>query len=78
MYDVGIPFIAVTYDNFELMIKAIGQFGPRLKSTGFHQVRSLYSKKKLHSRTRERIEQSMCALYRVMIEGTSEMTLLNI
>jgi len=39
MYDAGIPFNAVNYDSFQVMIESIGQFGPGMKGPSFHEVR---------------------------------------
>ncbi|GMP35730.1 hypothetical protein CsSME_00008071 [Camellia sinensis var. sinensis] len=48
MYDAGIPFNAVNYDNFGPMIDAIGQFGPGLKPPTYYMIRVLYLKKEVN------------------------------
>ncbi|XP_021656850.2 uncharacterized protein LOC110647363 [Hevea brasiliensis] len=39
MYDAGIPFSAVNYPSFQVMVESIGQFGIGLKAPTFHEVR---------------------------------------
>ncbi|KAK8941281.1 hypothetical protein KSP39_PZI010745 [Platanthera zijinensis] len=38
MYDAAIPFNAVTYRSFAVMIESIGQFGVGLKPPSYHEV----------------------------------------
>ena len=47
MYEVAIPFNAVTYPSFQPMIEAIGQYGVGMKGPTFHEVRVTNVKKKL-------------------------------
>ena len=47
MYDAGIPFNAVKYDSFKVMIEAIGQYGPGMKAPSYHEVRVPLLKKEV-------------------------------
>ncbi|KAM0024561.1 putative transcription factor/ chromatin remodeling BED-type(Zn) family [Helianthus debilis subsp. tardiflorus] len=38
-YDVGIPSNAATYDSFNAMIEAVGQFGPGMKPPSMYELR---------------------------------------
>ncbi|XP_039044369.1 uncharacterized protein LOC120183815 [Hibiscus syriacus] len=37
--DAGIPFNAATYESFQIMIEAIGQFGPGIKAPSMYELR---------------------------------------
>ncbi|XP_058010208.1 uncharacterized protein LOC110670461 [Hevea brasiliensis] len=39
MYDAAIPFNAVNYPSFQVMVESIGQFGIGMKAPSFHEVR---------------------------------------
>ncbi|PKU60999.1 hypothetical protein MA16_Dca029216 [Dendrobium catenatum] len=47
MYDAGIPFNAVNYDSFPAMVEALGQFGPGMKPSSYHEVRVTCLKKEV-------------------------------
>ncbi|KAL6342253.1 hypothetical protein AAG906_006876 [Vitis piasezkii] len=47
MYEVAIPFNAVTYPSFQPMIEAIGQYGVGMKRPTLHEVRVTNLKKEL-------------------------------
>ena len=47
MYEVAIPFNAVTYPSFQPMIEAIGQYGVGMKGPTFHEVIITNLKKEL-------------------------------
>ena len=47
MYEVAIPFNAVTYLSFQPMIKVIGQYGVGMKGPTFHEVIITNLKKEL-------------------------------
>ena len=47
MYDVMIPFNAVNYASFQLMLEAIEQYGVGYKGSSFHDVRVTNLKKEL-------------------------------
>ena len=47
MYKATIPFNAITYPSFQLMIEAIGQYGVGIKGTTLHEVRVINLKKEL-------------------------------
>ena len=47
MYEVAIPFNAVTYPSFQPMIEAIGQYGVGIKGATLHEVRVINLKKEL-------------------------------
>ena len=38
-YDAGIPFHAANYNSFDVMIEAIGQFGPGMKPPSMYELR---------------------------------------
>ena len=46
MYDAAIPFNAVNYPSFDVMIESIGQYGVGLKPPSFHEVRVPLLKKR--------------------------------
>ena len=45
MYEAAIPFNAVTYPSFQLMIEAIGQYGVGMKGPSIHEVKVTNLKK---------------------------------
>ena len=47
MYDAAIPFNVVTYPSFQRMIKAVGQYGVRMKGQSIFEVRVTHLKKEL-------------------------------
>ena len=47
MYDAAIPFNVVTYPSFQRMIKAVGQYGVRMKGPSIYEVRVTHLKKEL-------------------------------
>ena len=47
MYDVAIPFNAVTYPSFQPMIEAIDQYGVGMKGPSIYEVRVTHLKKEL-------------------------------
>ena len=47
MYDATIPFNAVKYACFHLMLEAIGQYGVGYKGPSFHEIRVTNLKKEL-------------------------------
>ncbi|KAJ9686980.1 hypothetical protein PVL29_015720 [Vitis rotundifolia] len=47
MYEVAIPFNAVTYPSFQPMIEAIGQHSVSMKGPTLHEVRVTNLKKEL-------------------------------
>ena len=47
MYDAVIPFNAVTYPNFQLMIEAIGQYSVEMKGPSIYEVRVTHLKNEL-------------------------------
>ena len=52
MYDAAIPFNAVNYPSFDVMIESIGQYGVGLKPPSFHEVRVPLLKKEMSDVTK--------------------------
>ncbi|CAH1453556.1 unnamed protein product [Lactuca virosa] len=48
-YDAGIPFNAATYDSFNIMVEAIGQFGPVMKPPSMYELRVPLLKKEVEA-----------------------------
>ncbi|PKU71770.1 hypothetical protein MA16_Dca008299 [Dendrobium catenatum] len=64
MYNVGIPFNAVNYDSFPVMVEALGQFGPGMKPPSYHEVRVTCLKKEVgHTHELLRRHQEDCVRY---------------
>ncbi len=49
MYDAGIAFNAVNYDSFGEMIRAIGNYGRKMKPPSYHEVRVRLLNKERHT-----------------------------
>ena len=47
MYEVAIPFNAITYPSFQPMIEAIGQYGVGMKGPTLHEVKVTNFEKEL-------------------------------
>ncbi|XP_020690427.1 probable glutamyl endopeptidase, chloroplastic [Dendrobium catenatum] len=64
MYDAGIPFNAVNYDSFPIMVEALGQFGHGMKPPSYHEARVTYLRKEVgHTHELLRRHQEDCVRY---------------
>ncbi|XP_028125745.1 uncharacterized protein LOC114322598 [Camellia sinensis] len=75
MYDAGIPFNAVNYESFGPMIEAIGQYGPGMKLSTYHEVRVTQLKKKVkHTEDLIKNHKEDCGKYgcSIMADGWTD------